>query len=143
MSETWTPVGRETESELWADMSVGVARAGAAHGAAVLDREILAENTMRDASLQKELFDLYFGQSASWMDSLRAGLAEGACRPWRDAAHSLKGTARTLGLMRLAAACAAAEASAPSASLLRAVEDGLVEARAAAAAYVAQTIHAA
>lgn len=102
---------------------------------------ILADNTMRDTALQRELFELYFAQSGQYLASMREGAAQGDHTAWRIGSHSLKGTAQSLGLMRLAAASARAEAAGPKAGLpaIEAIEDALVEARAAAAAYLAQT----
>lgn len=105
--------------------------------ACALDRAALAENTMSDLALQKELFDLYFAQAPSYLSGMRDALAIGDQTGWSAAAHSLKGTARTLGLMRLAGAAAEAEASTPEAPLLLAVDDEYVGALAAAYAYLA------
>lgn len=105
--------------------------------APTLDPSTLGDNTMRDVSLQKELFDLYFSQAPSYLDAMRDAIASGDRTGWIAAAHSLKGTARTLGLMRLAASSAAAEAGAPSETLLLRVDDDYVAALAAAYAYLA------
>lgn len=116
-----------------------MARASGAERPNSLDIETLDRNTMSDASLQKELFELYFGQSSAYLNTMTEALSAQDKQAWGAAAHSLKGTARTLGLMWLATATAAAEASAPSHRLLSEIEDAIVDAQAAAAGYLAQT----
>ncbi|MEL6980664.1 MAG: Hpt domain-containing protein, partial [Pseudomonadota bacterium] len=67
-------------------------------------------------------------------------------KAWMDGAHGLKGTARTLGLIRLADLSAeaqfAAEAgpSGVTADRFTAIEDALVDAMSAAHAYLAQSL---
>ncbi len=110
---------------------------------ASLDPAVLDENTMRDLALQKELFGLYFGQSSVYLATMAEALNGGDRVAWSAAAHGLKGTARTLGFLRLAAATAAAERVAPSHQLISEVEDAVLDARAAAAAYLARVAQAA
>ena len=69
----------------------------------VLDRAHFQHMTGGDAALQLEVLGLFRDQAAGW----EAALAAGA--DWRAAAHTLKGSARGIGLSRLAAACEAAE----------------------------------
>jgi HPt (histidine-containing phosphotransfer) domain-containing protein len=71
----------------------------------ILDRAHFEHMTGGDRALQTEVIGLFRGQAESW----RAALAPGA--DWRDAAHTLKGSARGIGLASLAAACEAAEAA--------------------------------
>ncbi|MEO1329012.1 MAG: Hpt domain-containing protein [Pseudomonadota bacterium] len=108
-----------------------------------LEPAILGENTMHDVSLQKELFDLYFGQTATYLAALSESVTTRDRRAWSNAAHGLKGTARTLGLMRLAEATTIAEGASPAHALLSEIEDAVVDARAAAAAYLASAERAA
>lgn len=116
------------------------------NGAPVLDRRELDANTMGDPALQKELFDLYFGHAAQALIKMRAALAEGDVASWTAAAHGLKGTARTLGLLRLADTAAEAEAAGgsdkagPTAERLKALEYDLTAASAAAHGYLAQAL---
>ncbi len=69
----------------------------------VLDRAHFDHMTGGDRTLQIEVLELFRGQVANW----RAHLASG--EGWREAAHTLKGSARGIGLNALAAACEAAE----------------------------------
>ncbi len=69
----------------------------------VLDRAHFEHMTGGDRGLQTEVIGLFRAQADGW----RARLSEGA--DWRSAAHTLKGSARGIGLARLAAACEAAE----------------------------------
>lgn len=70
----------------------------------VLDRAHFHQMTAGDSALQREVAGLFRDQVAGW----EAALAEGG--DWRTAAHTLKGSARGIGLAKLAAACEAAEA---------------------------------
>ncbi len=74
----------------------------------VLDRAHFDRMTAGDRALQIEVLDLFAQQVANW----RARLASG--EGWRDAAHTLKGSARGIGLNALAAACEAAESASES-----------------------------
>lgn len=98
----------------------------------VLDAATLDANTMSDTSLQSELFDLYFEQSERNLIALAAAREAGDRSAWRDAAHGVKGTARTLGFLRLAACAADAEESGPSAERLDRLRDELMGAVGAA-----------
>ena len=69
----------------------------------VLDRVHFDHMTGADRALQLEVLGLFRGQVEGW----RAAFAEG--QSWRDAVHTLKGSARGIGLNALAAACEAAE----------------------------------
>lgn len=99
----------------------------------VLDRAVLDENTMADAALQKELFELYFDHAPTNFALLDEAIETGDRQRWRDGAHALKGAARTLGLMALADAAARAEAGAPSAAARAAIGDAFDTAQAAVA----------
>lgn len=111
----------------------------------VLDRAVLDANTMSDADLQRELFDLYFRGASSQLDTMTAALSAADAQSWRAAAHALKGTAKTLGLLRLAAFTeemeARSAASGPSAltqARLKAAAAHVAEAKAAAYSHLAQ-----
>jgi HPt (histidine-containing phosphotransfer) domain-containing protein len=71
----------------------------------VLDRAHFDHMTGGDRALQAEVMSLFLGQVEGW----RAAFAAGA--DWRAAVHTLKGSARGIGLHALAAACEAAEAA--------------------------------
>ncbi|MEJ0067141.1 MAG: Hpt domain-containing protein [Caulobacteraceae bacterium] len=62
-----------------------------------------------DASLVEEVLGLFREQAGLWVRLLDPGAAGEA---WRDAAHSLKGSALGVGAFDLAARCATAEATA-------------------------------
>ncbi len=61
-----------------------------------------------DLALMEEVLGLFREQAALWVRLLEPAAAEGA---WRDAAHTLKGSARGIGAFALADACEAAELS--------------------------------
>ena len=82
----------------------------------VLDRAHFDHMTGGDRALQIEVVGLFRQQVDAW----RARLASG--EGWRDGAHTLKGSARGIGLDALAAACEAAE-SAPESQRLAALSD--------------------
>jgi HPt (histidine-containing phosphotransfer) domain-containing protein len=75
----------------------------------MLDRAHFHHMTGGDVALQREVAGLFRDQVAGW-DAALAGGAD-----WRAAAHTLKGSARGIGLAKLAAACEAAEAEGESA----------------------------
>ena len=113
--------------------------------APVLDRAELDANTMSDPALQKELFDLYFGHAAQAMLKMRKALADADRVTWTASAHGLKGTARTLGLMRLAETAAEAEAAGERGEIgmtperVETLQRALTAASAAAHGHLAQT----
>lgn len=101
---------------------------------AVLNRAHLDMMTAGDLALQREVIELFRGQAAAWEASLAPEQA------WRDPLHSLKGSARGIGLMALAQACEAAEqAHEPGSALLR-VRAALGEALEALGAYCAEPV---
>ncbi len=93
----------------------------------VLNRAHFDHMTGADRALQAEILGLFRMQVEGWNAAFAAG--EG----WRDAVHTLEGSARGIGLEMLAEACEAAE-SAPdgaSAEALTRVRTALNEALAA------------
>lgn len=74
---------------------------------AVIDPEQLSVMTGNDAGLGIEVIDIFRQQTEMWSRMLDASAPPAQ---WADAAHSLKGSALSIGAMRLAKACAAAEA---------------------------------
>jgi HPt (histidine-containing phosphotransfer) domain-containing protein len=91
----------------------------------VLDRAHFDHMTGADRALQAEVLELFRVQADGWSAALAAG--EG----WRDSVHTLKGSARGIGLNRLAAACESAEAAADAGAALVFVRAALAEALAA------------
>jgi len=73
---------------------------------AVLDEPHLDAMTGGDLALQVELIGLFDTQAALWQ---RLFTPNAPLHTWRDSAHSCKGSAKGLGLWRLADAAAAAE----------------------------------
>jgi len=82
----------------------------------VLDRSHFDHMTAGDRALQIEVLGLFRQQVEAWRARLTTG------EEWQEAAHTLKGSARGIGLNALAAACEAAE-SAPEAERLAALAD--------------------
>lgn len=72
-----------------------------------VDLEHLARYTLVERALEKEILELFCTQSVLYLDQLRAAMSD---RDWRDAAHSLKGSARAIGAWRAAQAAERAEA---------------------------------
>lgn len=72
----------------------------------VLDLDHFRHMTGDDRALQAEIVALFRGQAQIWR---RIIIADAPIHTWRDAVHTLKGSARGLGLWRLADACEAAE----------------------------------
>lgn len=89
----------------------------------VLNHAHFDHMTAGDAPLQREVAGLFRDQVAGWEAAMAAG------EDWRGAVHTLKGSARGIGLDRLAAACEAAEAEGEGA--LASVRAALGEALAA------------
>jgi HPt (histidine-containing phosphotransfer) domain-containing protein len=63
--------------------------------------------TAGDAALIEEVLGIFREQAGMWLRLLDAGAPAQA---WKDAAHTLKGSALGVGAFELAEACAAAEA---------------------------------
>ncbi|HVY02379.1 MAG TPA: Hpt domain-containing protein [Caulobacterales bacterium] len=99
----------------------------------LFDRAHFAVMTGEDRALQLEVVGL-FRQQAEAMAGLLAADAPAAV--WRPAAHKLKGSARAIGLWRLAQACLdAEEAGAEAGETLAAVRAALAEALEALSAH--------
>lgn len=72
-----------------------------------VDLEHLARYTLGERALEREILELFCTQSVLYLAQLRAAMSD---RDWRDAAHSLKGSARAIGAWRAAKAAERAEA---------------------------------
>lgn len=72
----------------------------------VLDLAQLRQFTAGEPALEREIAELFAETSAAYLAAL---VPEADDRSWREAAHSLKGSARSIGARRLALAAAAAE----------------------------------
>jgi HPt (histidine-containing phosphotransfer) domain-containing protein len=65
---------------------------------AIFDKEHLAAYTFGDRQLESEVLSMFMEQAALLQERLR-GAEDG--RQWREAAHSLKGSARGIGAFAL------------------------------------------
>jgi HPt (histidine-containing phosphotransfer) domain-containing protein len=72
-----------------------------------VDLEHLSRYTLGERALEREVLELFCTQSALYLEQLRAAMSD---RAWKDAAHSLKGSARAIGAWRAAQAAERAEA---------------------------------
>lgn len=105
-------------------------------GSAPVDRAHLARYTFGNTELEIEVLNLFALQAPLYLAALRD--ARNA-KDWRDAAHTLKGSARAVGAVRVAERAVCAEALLPSIDAearARAIDD-LAEALAEAKAYIA------
>ncbi len=100
----------------------------------VLDRAHFDHMTGADRALQLEVLDLFRMQVDGWRTAF------GGAPGWRDAVHTMKGSARGIGLSALAVACEAAEAASESGALaaLNGVQSALDEALAALEQFAAE-----
>ncbi len=64
-----------------------------------IDLAHLARYTLHDAALEQEILDLFARQAPVNLARLRQANGE---KQWRDAVHTLKGSARAIGAWRLA-----------------------------------------
>lgn len=71
-----------------------------------VDFAYLESYAAHDAQVIEEVLGLFREQAAMWLRLLDP---VGPAESWRDAAHTLKGSARGIGAAALAEACAAAE----------------------------------
>lgn len=98
----------------------------------VLDRAHFDHMTGADRALQMEVVDLFRAQAEGWSAACRGG--EG----WRPAIHTLKGSARGIGLDALACACEAAETAEDSEAALAGVRAALEQALGALEQFAAE-----
>lgn len=98
----------------------------------ILDRIHFDHMTGSDRALQLEVLGLFRLQVEGWTTAMAD--AQG----WRAAVHTLKGSARGIGLNALASACEAAETAADSAAGLAGVRVALNEALAALEQFAAE-----
>lgn len=66
----------------------------------------LARYTLGDRSLEREVLELFGAQSRLYLKRLQAATCD---ESWRNAAHTIKGTARAIGAWRVAHSAEAAE----------------------------------
>lgn len=94
----------------------------------VVDFAYLEDFAAGDAQVIEEVLGLFREQAAIW-----STLLDPASEGWRDAVHTIKGSARGVGAFALGQACERAEAEGPSG--LDGVRDALDAALADVAAY--------
>lgn len=75
--------------------------------AAPIDHAYLSRYTFGNRALELEVLRLFADQAPDYLADLRAATTEKA---WRDAAHTLKGSARAVGALRVAERAEKAEA---------------------------------
>lgn len=99
-----------------------------------IDGAHFAHMTGGDKALQREVLSLFRMQVEAWRKTLTPG------ENWRDATHTLKGSARGIGLNDLAAVCESAEkaSDAEAADATARVRAALDEALNAVSAYEAE-----
>lgn len=98
----------------------------------ILDRVHFDHMTGADRPLQLEVLELFRLQVDGWS----AAMAD--AQSWRDAVHTLKGSARGIGLNALASACEAAETAEDSEAGLAGVRAALNEALGALEQFAAE-----
>ena len=98
----------------------------------ILDRAHFDHMTGADRALQIEVLGLFRMQVEGWSTAMAS--AQG----WREAVHTLKGSARGIGLSALAAACDAAETAEDSEAGLAGVHMALNEALCALEQFAAE-----
>ena len=71
-----------------------------------VDLAHLSRYTLGERALEREVLELFCTQSGLYLEQLRAAMSD---KPWKDAAHSLKGSASAVGAWRVAEAAKRAE----------------------------------
>jgi HPt (histidine-containing phosphotransfer) domain-containing protein len=71
-----------------------------------IDYAYLERFTCGNAALEREVLELFAAQTPLYVDQLRHAAAR---RPWRETAHTIKGSALAVGARRLAALAQLAE----------------------------------
>lgn len=100
----------------------------------VFDKAHFDHMTGADRALQREVIELFRAQVDGWATSMRTDAH------WRDAVHTIKGSARGIGLSALAAVCETAERTPEGAAVdaaLAPVRAALADALAALEQYAA------
>jgi HPt (histidine-containing phosphotransfer) domain-containing protein len=94
-----------------------------------LDRTHLSRQTFGDRKLEREVLDLFRTQSPIYLGRVKAARSESE---WREAVHTLKGSARAIGAWRIAEAAERAEAGNPAsrAASITQLESSVLEANA-------------
>jgi HPt (histidine-containing phosphotransfer) domain-containing protein len=80
---------------------------GAAASSRPVDLVHLSRYTLGERDLEREVLELFCTQATLYVERLRAAQSD---KQWKDAAHSVKGSANAIGAWRVAAASERAEA---------------------------------
>ncbi len=104
-------------------------------GEAPIDHAHLARYTFGNRALEIEVLHLFADQAPDYLEGLRTAQSEKA---WRDAAHTLKGSARAVGAFRVADRAERAEAlrASPDQGARRDAVDAIAEALAEARRHI-------
>jgi HPt (histidine-containing phosphotransfer) domain-containing protein len=78
-----------------------------------IDRAYLARFTLGNAALEREVLELFAAQAPVYVERLREAVTP---KDWKDAAHTIKGSASAIGAWRLARFAEMAERIDPSAA---------------------------
>jgi len=141
-----TPASTRSESKEYQAAGPAFGGYGAASGAGtepVIDLVHLARQTDSDPALERELLDMFDRQSGRIVQQLRDARAGGA-GSGGDLAHTLKGSALSMGAARVArtahlyeAACAAGLRGGALSATLEPLAEAVAEARATIASLLA------
>ena len=71
-----------------------------------IDRAYLARFTLGNAALEREVLELFAAQAPIYLQRLRAAQTR---KDWKDAAHTIKGSASAVGARRLSCVATMAE----------------------------------
>jgi HPt (histidine-containing phosphotransfer) domain-containing protein len=80
---------------------------GASPASRPIDLVHLSRYTLGERALEREVLELFCTQSVLYLEQLRAAMSD---KDWKNAAHSLKGSASAIGAWRAAQAAERAEA---------------------------------
>lgn len=89
-----------------ASIQASLRSGGAAQDTDPIDRAYLARFTLGSTALEREVLELFALQTMLYVEQLRAATTSKA---WKDAAHTIKGSARAVGARRLASLAQVAE----------------------------------
>ena len=94
-----------SESAVWAEARP--AEEGRKVSSRPVDLVHLSRYTLGERELEREVLELFCSQSLIYIERLRQARSD---KDWKDAAHTLKGSASAIGAWRAAAAAESAEA---------------------------------
>ncbi|MBC8012575.1 MAG: Hpt domain-containing protein [Methyloceanibacter sp.] len=94
-----------SEMAVWAETALS--EEGRKASSRPVDLVHLSRYTLGERELEQEVLELFCTQSTIYIERLRAARSD---KDWKDAAHSLKGSASAIGAWRTAEAAERAEA---------------------------------